>query len=140
MSVIERQVTRIRSLSTWSHTHTWPRDSLAPAAPPLTTEPVLSGTLWSEGQGQVRRRAVVRAAGGKRRPWGVTCHGTRAKAHAGTHPSAHPRRSQPLAQPVDTAGQPLGTAGLEFGTASVPTLCYQCKTSYFSVFEKNFRK
>lgn len=53
-------------------------------------------------------RAVVRVAGGNRRPWGVTCHGTRAKAHAGTHPSAHP-----LAQLVDTAGQPLGAAGVD---------------------------
>ena len=66
----------------------------------------------------------------------VGCHVPR---HTGKSTRLHtplcpPRRSQPLAHPVDTAGRPLGPAGLEFGTATVPTMCCQCKTAYFSVF------
>lgn len=51
--------------------------------------------LWSEGQGQVGRRAAVRVAGGNWRPWGVPCHGTQAKALACTHPSARPPLTAP---------------------------------------------
>lgn len=143
-SVIERQVTRIRSLSTWSHTHML-RDTLAPPPHPITTDPVLSRTLWPEGQAVVRwagGRAVSspsgsqELAGGNRWPWGVTYHGTRAKAHTCTQPSAHPHRSRTLAPSVGTAGQLLGTAGLESGTAGAPTLCYYARPHTSEFFEK----
>ena len=122
------------------HCHLSPH---TPPPHPLTTDPVLSGTLWPEGQAVVRwaggragssPSGSQELAGGNQWPWGVTCHGTQAKAHTCTQPSAHPHRSHTLAPPVGTAGQPLGTAGLESGTAGAPTLCYQCKTSYLSVF------
>lgn len=93
---MERQVTRIRSLSTWSHTHTHSRETAwHPLPHPLTTEPVLSGTL-------VGRAGSGGQAGSSQSGWRqLAAVGCSVPRHTGkstrlhTHPSAHPPLTAP---------------------------------------------
>ena len=86
------------------------------------------------------RRAAVRAAGSNQQPWGVTCHGTRAKALACTHPSAHPAAHSPSL----TRWTRQGSLWVPLAWSLVQPLSQSCAvnarphTSVF--FEKNFRK